>query len=115
MDDELVLALAGELSLDALLERMAEAARQLVDARYAAIGVPDGDGGFAKFITAGMTDAQIDAIGELPRVHGLLGALLDVGEPFRTPNIQDHPRFEGWPDEHPNMRSFLGVPIVANG
>jgi signal transduction histidine kinase len=62
-----------------------------------------------------MTDAQWEALGELPRQHGLLGAMLESPEPYRTPNIQDDPRFEGWPAEHPNMRSFLGVPIVSRG
>jgi signal transduction histidine kinase len=62
-----------------------------------------------------MTEAQMEAIGELPRVHGLLGAMLEWQESYRAENIQEHPRFEGWPEEHPNMRSFLGVPIVSQG
>src|SRR5947207_10491227 len=56
-----------------------------------------------------MSQKQYDAIGELPRQHGLLGALLESPRSQRFPNIQEHPRFEGWPDPHPNMRSFLGV------
>src|SRR5207248_647567 len=86
---------------------------ELVDARYAAIGIPDGEGGFAQFLTRGMTQKQWDAIGELPRQHGLLALMLESPEPYRSPNIQKHERFEGWPDPHPKMRSFLGVPIVA--
>src|SRR5947207_8250302 len=62
-----------------------------------------------------MSQKQYDAIGELPRQHGLLGALLESPRSRRFPNIQEHPRFEGWPDPHPNMRSFLGVPIVTQG
>jgi signal transduction histidine kinase len=110
-----VLAIAAERRVDPVLQRLADAARDLVGARYAAIGIPDGDGGFATFITSGMTDAQYEALGELPRTHGMLGAMLRAPEPHRTPNIQDDPRFEGWPAAHPNMRSFLGVPIVSRG
>jgi signal transduction histidine kinase len=110
-----VLAIAAERSVDEVLQRLVDSARELVDARYAAIGVPDGDGGFAKFLTSGMTDAQYEALGALPRTHGLLGAMLTSPEPYRVPNVQDDPRFEGWPAAHPNMRSFLGVPIVGCG
>jgi signal transduction histidine kinase len=110
-----VLAIAGELGVDDVLQKLADESRELVKARYAAIGVPDGEGGFAKFITSGMTEAQLEALGELPRTHGLLGAMLESPEPFRTADIMQDPRFEGWPDEHPRMHAFLGVPIVANG
>src|SRR2546421_5631027 len=110
-----VVAIAAEHRFEPVLELLADAARQLAGARYAAIGVPDGDGGFSHFITSGMTQKQWDAIGELPRQHGLLGAMLETPESFRFPNIQEHPRFEGWPDTHPSMRSFLGVPIVSGG
>ncbi|HEX6702313.1 MAG TPA: GAF domain-containing sensor histidine kinase [Gaiellaceae bacterium] len=111
---EVVHAIASERSLERVLHRLADAARELVAARYAAIGVPDGEGGFASFITSGMTDKQYDAIGELPRQHGLLGAMLESAEPVRMPDISQHERFEGWPAAHPNMRSFLGVPIVSH-
>ncbi len=112
---EVVHAIASERSLAHVLRRLADAARELVNARYAAIGVPDGEGGFASFIASGMTDKQWDAIGELPRQHGLLGAMLESLEPLRMPDISLHERFEGWPDAHPNMHSFLGVPIVSHG
>jgi signal transduction histidine kinase len=111
---EVVQALASERSLAPVLLRLADAARELVNARYAAIGVPDGEGGFASFIASGMTDKQWDAIGELPRQHGLLGAMLESPEPVRMPDISLHERFEGWPDAHPHMHSFLGVPIVSH-
>src|SRR5437879_9857888 len=110
-----VLTSAAERRVDAVLQKLADAARSLVHARYTAIGLPDGEGGFATFITSGMTDAQYEALGELPRTHGMLGAMLETAEPYRAANIQDDPRFEGWPAEHPNMRSFLGVPIVSGG
>lgn len=110
-----VLAIASERSVDAVLTNLAHAARALVNARYAAIGVPDGEGGFAQFLASGFTEKQWDAIGELPRQHGLLGVMLKSPEPFRTADIMEDTRFEGWPDAHPNMHSLLGVPIVSHG
>src|SRR5262245_45727483 len=63
-----------------------------------------------------MSDELIAAMGPLPRTHGMLGAMLESPEPFRTPDIQTDPRFRGWwPRGHPDMRSFLGVPIVERG
>jgi signal transduction histidine kinase len=110
-----VLAVASETELEPVLQRLVHSARDLVDARYAALGIPDGHGGFAKFLTSGVTDEEIAAIGPLPRTHGLLGAMLASTDSFRTDDIRDDPRFEWWPREHPVMRSFLGVPIVARG
>lgn len=113
---DVVLALAAQREVEPVLQQLAEAARELGGARYAALGVPDGDGAFARFVTAGMTDEQIAAMGPLPRTHGLLGAMLEAREPYRTPDIHDHPRFRGWwPRGHPDMRSFLGVPILSRG
>jgi signal transduction histidine kinase len=109
-----VLAVASELAVEEVLQRLVHSARELAHARYAALGLPDGEGGFAQFLTSGMTDAEIAAMGPLPRQHGLLGAMLEAPEPFRTGDIHAHPRFRGWwPAAHPDMRSFLGVPIVA--
>ena len=112
-----VLGIAGDLSLDVVLERLVHAGRSLAGARYAALGVPDDEGtGFARFITAGMADEEIEAMGPLPRTHGLLGAMLADPEPYRTHDITQDPRFRGWwPSTHPRMRSFLGVPIVFKG
>lgn len=111
-----VVGIAGDLSIDTVLERLVHAARELVDARYAALGTPDDDGGFDRFITAGMTDAEIESMGPMPRTHGLLGATLIEPKPFRTDDVTCDPRFRGWwPDTHPVMRSFLGVPIVFKG
>jgi signal transduction histidine kinase len=109
-----VLAVAAELSIEEVLQRLVDGARELAGARYAALGLPDGEGGFSQFLTSGMSDELVAAMGPLPRQHGLLGAVLETAEPFRTPDIHDHPRFRGWwPTAHPDMRSFLGVPIVA--
>jgi signal transduction histidine kinase len=111
-----VLAIAAEHAVEPVLRKLVNAARELAGARYAAIGVPDGDGGFAQFIPSGMGDELIASLGELPRTHGLLGAILESEIPHRTTDIRRDPRFRGWwPDAHPSMSSFLGVPIVARG
>jgi signal transduction histidine kinase len=111
-----VLAIAAEHAVEPVLQKLVDAARELAAARYAAIGVPDGDGGFACFITSGMSDGLIASLGELPRTHGLLGAMLESAEPYRTHDIRQDERFRGWwPAAHPSMASFLGVPIVSRG
>jgi signal transduction histidine kinase len=113
---DVVLAIAAEREVEPVLQRLVHAARELGGARYAALGVPDGEGAFARFITSGMDDDLIAAMGPLPRTHGMLGAMLESAEPFRTPDIHTDPRFRGWwPRAHPDMRSFLGVPIRSRG
>ncbi len=109
-----VLAVAADHSVESILQKLVHAARELAASRYAALGVPDGDGGFAQFITSGMSDKLVAAMGPLPRTHGLLGAMLQSDWPYRTDDIRADPRFRGWwPHAHPEMRSFLGVPIVS--
>ena len=109
-----VLAVASELSVDEVLQRLVDAARELAGARYAALGIPDGAGGFRRFLVAGMSDRLVAAMGPLPRTHGMLGAILQADTAYLTDDIHRDPRFRGWwPRQHPDMRSFLGVPIVA--
>jgi signal transduction histidine kinase len=109
-----VLAVTSQHSVDQVLQQLVHSARELADARYAALGIPDGSGAFRSFIVSGMDDELIAAMGPLPRTHGMLGAMLEAAEPFRTEDIHRDPRFRGWwPARHPDMRSFLGVPIVA--
>jgi signal transduction histidine kinase len=109
-----VLAVASQLSVEEVLQRLVDRARELVDARYAALGVPDGEGGFTRFLVAGMSDELVASLGPLPRTHGMLGAMLETERPFRTDDIHADPRFRGWwPARHPDMHSFLGVPIIA--
>jgi signal transduction histidine kinase len=109
-----VLGVAAHLSVDEVLQGLVNAARELVRARYAALGIPDGAGGFRRFLVAGMSDELIASMGPLPRTHGMLAAMLEQTEPYRTDDIHDDPRFRGWwPAGHPDMRSFLGVPIVS--
>src|SRR5215204_4336210 len=107
-----VRAIAAERSMEPVLQGIVNASRELAGARYAALGIPDGEGNFAQFITAGMSEEMIAAMGPLPRTHGLLGAMLDADRPYRTEDIRQDPRFRGWwPSAHPQMGSFLGVPI----
>jgi signal transduction histidine kinase len=109
-----VLAVASRLSVDEVLQQLVNCARELVEARYAALGIPDGTGGFRRFLVAGMSDELIAAMGPLPRTHGMLGAMLETEGAYLTDDIHSDPRFRGWwPRAHPDMRSFLGVPIVA--
>jgi signal transduction histidine kinase len=108
-----VLAIASERSAEAVLQRVADAARELTAADYAALGVPDGHGGFSRFVTSGIDDDTTRAIGPLPRTHGLLGAQLGHAEPYRVDDVRRDPRFGGWPSPHPEMAPFLGVPVVG--
>ncbi len=109
-----VLAVSRPLSTRDALEVIVGSARTLVGAQSAALGVPDDAGSFAECVVAGMTQAQQQAIGPLPRQHGMLAALLESGVPERLADIREDPRFEGWPSAHPELTGFLGVP-VKNG
>jgi signal transduction histidine kinase len=111
---DVILALASEHEVEPVLQRLVHSARELAGARYAALGIPDGEGRFSSFITSGMSDELIAAMGPLPRTHGMLGAMLQSPEPHRTDDITADPRFKGWwPRAHPSMHTFLGVPIVS--
>jgi signal transduction histidine kinase len=104
-------ALLADLELQPVLRRLAESARELVGARYAALGILDGHGGLAEFIHVGMPADTVTGIGPLPRGKGVLGALIDDPHPIRLDNVADHLRSAGFPPGHPPMDSFLGVPI----
>jgi signal transduction histidine kinase len=110
------IALSSELSLDALLQKLVETAASLTDARYAALGVIDAGGQqLERFLTTGI-DAEIHAqIGDLPRGRGILGVLIRDARPLRLPDLSAHPRSVGFPEHHPPMRTFLGVPILLRG
>jgi signal transduction histidine kinase len=110
-----VLAVTSHLSVRDVLTTILSAARKLVGARYAALGVPDEDGGFAEFLADGLTDAEWDAIGPLPQQHGVLGLMLCDPNPVRLANIRDHPHFGWWPKAHPTLTDFLGMPIIYDG
>lgn len=107
------LALASELELDALLQRIADLAREVVGARYAAVGVVGDDGLLLRFVYSGVDQATANLIGDLPHGRGLLGVLVEGGRPLRMRHISDHPESYGFPPNHPPMESFLGVPIIV--
>ena len=110
------LAVTSELSLDALLNRLVEAAAELTGARYAALGVIDANGvELEQFITHGIDDDLRAEIGDLPRGRGILGVLIREARPLRLHDLTEDPRSVGFPPGHPPMRSFLGVPILLRG
>src|SRR5438132_13862762 len=97
-----VLGVAAQRSVVDVLQRLVDSARELAGARYAALGIPDGAGGFRRFLVSGMSDELIEAMGPLPRTHGMLGAMLVTTVPYRTSDIHEDPRFRGWwPRRHP--------------
>jgi two-component system, NarL family, sensor histidine kinase DevS len=101
-----------DLTLPAVLRRIVEAARELVGARYAALGVISPAGGLAEFVHSGMPEGAVERIGHLPAGKGLLGALIEDPRPIRLRRIGEDERSVGFPPGHPPMDSFLGVPIV---
>jgi len=109
-------ALTSELSLDALLQRLVEAASELTGARYAALGVIDRSGSeLERFLTTGMDAETHAAIGDLPRGRGILGVLIREDAPLRLSDLGKDARAVGFPPNHPPMRTFLGVPIHLRG
>jgi signal transduction histidine kinase len=109
-------ALASELSLDAVLQKIVEAAAELTGARYAALGVLDTSGhGLERFVVTGIDEATQEAIGHLPRGRGVLSALIEDARPLRLDDLSADPRSVGFPANHPPMKSFLGVPILLRG
>jgi GAF domain-containing protein len=110
------MALASELSLDSLLQRLTELAAELTGARYAALGVIDPSGShLERFITFGVDDETRAEIGDPPHGRGILGALITDARPLRLHAISDDPRSVGFPPRHPPMSSFLGVPVLLRG
>jgi signal transduction histidine kinase len=112
---EAVLAVGSSPELEAVLRRIVEAAVTLVDARYGALGVVGEDGRLAEFIPVGLDEAEIAAIDHWPEGHGLLGQLITDSRPLRLEDIAGHARSSGFPDGHPPMRTFLGVPVRIRG
>ena len=110
------LALASELSLDSLLQRLTELSAELTGARYAALGVIDQTGSnLERFVTHGLDESERAAIGDPPHGRGILGALITDASPLRLHAIADDPRSVGFPANHPPMGTFLGVPVLLRG
>jgi two-component system sensor histidine kinase DevS len=107
------LELIRDLSRNAVLERIVELAREQAGAKYAALGMVDSKGELIKFITIGMTEKAKKRMAHPPEGLGLIGALREQKETIRVASIQDDSRSVGFPEHHPNMKSFLGVPIIS--
>jgi signal transduction histidine kinase len=109
-------AVGSDLALPAVLRHIVESAVTLIGARYAAIGVLDSAGeGLSELVNIGMSADQISAIGPLPEGHGILGLLILEPTPLRLADLGAHPDSYGFPEHHPPMHSFLGVPIRVRG
>jgi signal transduction histidine kinase len=108
--------LTSELSLDAVLDRLLEAAMHFTGARYAALGVVGRSGrGLERFLHRGIDPETAAQIGDVPVGRGILGALIQEARPLRLGNLSEDPRSVGFPPGHPEMRSFLGVPVLLRG
>jgi signal transduction histidine kinase len=108
-------ALSAERSLVAVLQRIVEVACRLLGARYGALGTLDASGAVEQFVTTGLTEVQRAAIGPSPRGAGILGVAVRERRPLRLRDLTADPRAHGFPQHHPMMRSFLGVPIISRG
>lgn len=108
-----VVSISSELSLDRVLERIVAAASTLVGARYGALGVlaPDSEDRLSTFVHFGIPDEMVTQIGRLPCGRGVLGVIIDQPHPLRLHDLRSHPAFQGFPADHPDMTTFLGVPV----
>ncbi|MBI2781350.1 MAG: GAF domain-containing sensor histidine kinase [Chloroflexi bacterium] len=113
--DRATRAIAGELDVDRVLQLIVDSVRELVGARYAALGIVGPDVSIERFITSGITAEERALIGPPPRGHGLLGTIIRDGVTLRIPDISRHPDSYGFPPHHPPMRSLLGVPVLIGG
>lgn len=109
------LALTSELDRGEVLQRVADEARRVANAQYAALGVFDDEGIVETFTTSGITDEERARIGPLPRGRGLLGHLQIERKPLRLGDLHEHPSSVGFPKDHPPMTSFIGTPILLRG
>jgi len=113
--DEAVRGIGGVLDVDRVLQLIADRVRLLVDAEYAAIGIVDDAGDIERFITSGISEEERATIGGLPRGRGLLGLIIRENRSYRIRDIITHPGRFGFPPHHPEMHSFLGMPILSRG
>jgi len=113
--DQAVRGISGVLDVDRVLQLIVDRVRDLVQAQYAAIGIVDHEGAIERFITSGIGDEDRARIGDLPHGRGLLGLIIRESRTYRIPDISSHPERYGFPPNHPEMHSFLGMPITASG
>jgi signal transduction histidine kinase len=107
--------LTSELSLETVLQRVADVAREQIGAKYAALSVLNTSGTIEQFHSSGITREEREAIGPIPRGRGLLGVLLHGGESLRLEDMSKDPRSIGFPPNHPAMTALLGAPVVFGG
>ena len=113
--DQAVRGISGVLDVDRVLQLISDRVRDLAGAEYAAIGIVDPDGAIDRFITSGISDEHRALIGDLPRGRGLLGLIIREDRTYRVRDINRHPERYGFPQHHPEMHAFLGMPIRARG
>ena len=109
--DAAVQGIAGLHSLDRVLQLIVDRVRELADAQYAALGIVDDDGNMERFLTSGISAPARRRIGDPPRGRGLLGLIIREHSSLRIDDIATDPRRHGFPPSHPEMHSFLGVPV----
>ncbi len=113
--NEAGLTMVAERSPETVLQTVVDCARRLVGARYGALAVVRAEGRIEKFVTSGIERSAQERIGPLPTGKGILGQLLTEGKPLRLADLTQHPLFTGFPEHHPNMKSFVAVPIAIRG
>jgi signal transduction histidine kinase len=101
-------------TLDETLQHIVDAARVVIEAKYAALAVLGEDGQLSRFFYSGLSEEEARKIGEPPKGLGVLGLIIEEGKPLRLKDVTKHPKAYGFPPHHPVMRSFLGVPIIVN-
>jgi len=113
--DASIRAMAGVLAVDRVLQVIVDRVRELVGARFAALGIMDGEGVIEQFITSGMSRAERSLIGAQPRGLGILGLIIRENRAYRIADVMEDPRRHGFPPNHPPMHAFLGVPVTIRG
>ncbi len=108
-------AVAAELDIDRVLQLIVDRVRELVGARFAALGIADHRGRIERFISSGVSPEARAAIGHVPQGQGLLGLIIRDGRTVRTSDISSDPRRYGFPPNHPLMTDFLGAPVIVKG
>lgn len=110
------IALSSALSLEHVLQVLVDVTREMVDAKYAALGVINAERtGLEEFITSGLTAEQRARMAHAPHGHGILGLLIRDARPLRLRDLTQHPASAGIPAHHPTMHSFIGTPVMSRG
>lgn len=108
-------SVGGGDDLGRLLRALVAEAKAATGAGYAALGVVGDHKVLSEFLYDGMTREQAELIGHPPIGRGVLGTLIHSREPLVLTEITDHADSVGFPQHHPEMHTFLGVPVAAGG